>query len=232
MSHGPLIGPPAIVSSTLPRLFSTSRQPALAVAEVPSVVGRLPTITNPLRVTASAVVNPTPPGHGPGRAAGSICANTDASPGVRSFPPGGIWTIVVPVPCSFAELLKLLMSSSPRASNPTLRGTVTIPYGLTSPLAGTVVAIDGGLGANGAMNGVACALAAPAARSAPRQPMTARAARRARVWEIMDLASFVGAAPFAGSDSCSAPDLPSCGNAHRNVTTPRSRRGAENPQRA
>jgi hypothetical protein len=41
-----------------------------------------------------------------------------------------------------------------------------MPYGLTSPLAGTVVAMGEGFGANGAMNGAACALAAPAASSA------------------------------------------------------------------
>ena len=67
MSHGPLIGPPAIVLTTFPELSSASRHPALAVFALPSEVGRLPTITNPLRVTASAVVSPTPPGHGRGR---------------------------------------------------------------------------------------------------------------------------------------------------------------------
>ena len=80
MSHGPLIGPPAIVSTTFPWLLSTSRHPALAVFDTPFEVGRLPTITNPLRVTASAVVSPTPPGHGPGSAFGLIWANSGASP--------------------------------------------------------------------------------------------------------------------------------------------------------
>jgi hypothetical protein len=36
------------------------------------VVGKLPTITQPLRRTTSAVVRPTPPGHGPGKVVGSI----------------------------------------------------------------------------------------------------------------------------------------------------------------
>jgi hypothetical protein len=65
MSHGPLIGPPAIVSITFPRLLSTSRHPGLAVFETPFEVGRLATITNPVCVTASAVVSPTPPGRVP-----------------------------------------------------------------------------------------------------------------------------------------------------------------------
>jgi len=41
MSHGPLIGPPAIVLTTFPELSSTSRHPALAVFALPSEVGRL-----------------------------------------------------------------------------------------------------------------------------------------------------------------------------------------------
>ena len=45
MSHGPLISPPDSVSTTLPSGFRTIRAPAVAVAEVPSVVGRLPTTT-------------------------------------------------------------------------------------------------------------------------------------------------------------------------------------------
>ena len=34
------------------------------------------------------------------------------------------------------------MSMSPRTSEPMLRGTLTIPYGFTSPLAGTVLPIE------------------------------------------------------------------------------------------
>ncbi|MBV8990869.1 MAG: hypothetical protein JO372_20140 [Solirubrobacterales bacterium] len=47
----------------------------------------------------------------------------------------------------------MLTSKSPRCSDPTLRGTVTIPYGFTSPFGGTVVASGEGFGMNGAMNG-------------------------------------------------------------------------------
>src|SRR5215467_9741309 len=48
MSHGPLTSGPVIVSTGLPPLSSTSRQPACADAELPFLVGRLPTITHPL----------------------------------------------------------------------------------------------------------------------------------------------------------------------------------------
>src|ERR1700677_1953969 len=86
----------------------------------------------------SAVVSPTPPGHGPGSVLAFTVANSEV------FPAGLICTIVVPVPCplSFAPslALKLLISSWPAWSLPTLVGTVTIPYGLISPLAGTVEA--------------------------------------------------------------------------------------------
>src|SRR5262249_21244451 len=54
---------------------------------------------------------------------------------------GGTWTIVVPVPWKLLELLKLLTRTSPRTSLPWLRWTTAVPYGLTSPLAGTVDAI-------------------------------------------------------------------------------------------
>ncbi len=93
---------PEKVSTTLPWLFKTSRQPALAVAEDPSVVGRLPTITQPLRSTDKAVVRPMPPGHGLGKFAALIWAKT------LNVPLGAMSTIVVPVPCRFWLLLKLL----------------------------------------------------------------------------------------------------------------------------
>ena len=50
MSQGPLIGPPLMVSITVPLLSMTSKQPARIVAEVPSFVGRLPTITHPVLI--------------------------------------------------------------------------------------------------------------------------------------------------------------------------------------
>src|SRR5215469_18936372 len=55
-----------------------------------------------------------------------------------SFPDGETWTIVVPVPCRFLALLKLLIRTLPLTSEPALWEMSTVPYGLTSPLAGTV----------------------------------------------------------------------------------------------
>src|SRR5580700_10369613 len=81
-------------------------------------------MTHPLLRTARAVVKPRPPGHGPG----------------KRLPSGAICTIVVPVPCRFALLLKLLIRMLPLIRDPVLRGTRAMPYGLTSPLAGTVEA--------------------------------------------------------------------------------------------
>jgi len=61
-----------------------------------------------------------------------MCANL-----VR-WPPGLTSTIVVPVPCRLALLLKLLISTLPRRSLPRLWRISTVPYGLTSPFRGTV----------------------------------------------------------------------------------------------
>src|SRR5215467_16285242 len=97
-----------MVSATCPLLLMTSRQPACAVAPVPSAVGRLPTTTQPPGRMPRAVVRPTPPGHGPGSEEAVICANT-----VCFWLPGETCTIVVPVPCWFAALLKLLTSTLP-----------------------------------------------------------------------------------------------------------------------
>src|SRR5664279_1062748 len=132
MSHGPLIHRLVMVSRTLPAASNTSRQPAFAVAAVPSRVGRLPTITHPDLRTARAVVNPTPPGQRPGSRAASTRANRVA------FPWAVIWTRVLPVPCRLPAALKLLTSTEPPCSLPTVRGTTATPYGLRSPLAGTV----------------------------------------------------------------------------------------------
>src|SRR4029077_3266244 len=48
--------------------------------------------------------------------------------------------MVVPVPCRFALLLKLLTRMFPWTSNPVVVGTIATPYGFTSPLLGTVEA--------------------------------------------------------------------------------------------
>src|SRR5579872_5621959 len=66
-SHGPLMFPPDHVSTGDPTLLRTIRHPASGVPVPASVTGRLPTTTNPLLRTVSAVVSPTPPGHFPGR---------------------------------------------------------------------------------------------------------------------------------------------------------------------
>jgi hypothetical protein len=51
-------------------LSNNGRHPASSFSDIPSLVGRLPTITQPLRSAHSAVVNPTPPGQGPGQRVG------------------------------------------------------------------------------------------------------------------------------------------------------------------
>src|SRR5205807_8267243 len=112
MSQGPLMPLPERVSRTRPRLSRAIRQPADEVAAEPSLVGRLPTTTQPPRRISSAVVRPTPPGHLPGSLAALIWAKTP------SLPFGETWTIVVPVPWRFFELLKLLIRTSPLTSAP------------------------------------------------------------------------------------------------------------------
>src|SRR4029077_21184714 len=108
MSHGPLITPPEKVSTGLPFASSTIRHPAPTVAIVPSVVGRLPTITHPVRNTTNAVVSPTPPGQPPGRVPALISAKV-----VWLCALGAYCTIELPVPCRLPTggepaLLKLL----------------------------------------------------------------------------------------------------------------------------
>ena len=116
-------------------LFSTMRQPAFAVAAMPLLEGVLPTTTQPPGSTSSAVVRPTPPGHDPGSMLRLTLANSDR------WPPGEISTSVLPVPCWFALSLKLLISTSPARRRPVLCRMIAMPYGLTSPLCGTVEAI-------------------------------------------------------------------------------------------
>src|ERR1035438_5313436 len=47
--------------------------------------------------------------------------------------------MVVPVPCRFPELLKLLTRNWPATSLPFVTGTHATPYGFSSPFMGTVV---------------------------------------------------------------------------------------------
>ena len=53
-------------------------------------------------------------------------------------PPGEICTIVLPVPCRLDLALKLLIRTFPACRRPSLCRTTKMPYGLTSPLNGTV----------------------------------------------------------------------------------------------
>ena len=121
MSHGPLIGGPDTVSTTFPIGSRTSRQPACMVADVPSLVGRLPTTTQPLRRATSAVVSPIPPGHGPGSLFGLISANR------VWLPLGDTSTMVLPVPCRLRWLLKLLTNTSPATRRPLVTGATATP---------------------------------------------------------------------------------------------------------
>ena len=98
MSQGPLMPWPVNVSRTCPHRSSTIRQPDPDT--LPPLVGSEPTITQPLRSTVSAVVRPTPPGQP--RRCGLTLANSE------TWPCGVICTMVVPVPCTLALLLKLL----------------------------------------------------------------------------------------------------------------------------
>src|SRR5580658_4395585 len=128
MSQGPLMLLPVNVSRTWPDGSTTIRQPDPET--LPPLVGSEPTITQPLCSATRAVVRPTPPGHPARRRL--ILANTHVLPdGVTS-------TIVVPVPWMLPELLKLLIRMLPRNSSPVLREMTAMPYGLTSPLPGTV----------------------------------------------------------------------------------------------
>ena len=122
-------------------------------------MGSEPTITQPLRSTVRAVVRPTPPGQ-PNRW-GLIWANSE------TWPDGVTSTIVVPVPCTLALSLKLLTRTLPCHRCPVLRGMTATPYGLTSPLPGTVDA-SVVTWCNGPTNaGKPPALAAPATRPVP-----------------------------------------------------------------
>src|SRR3984957_4911738 len=115
MSHGPSMPYPEMVFLTCPHWSRTIRQPGPEIA--PLTVGSEPTTTQPLGSATRAVVRPTPPGH----AASLILANRLA------LPRGETCTMVVPVPWTLAELLKLLTSTSPPCRSPVLPGTTATP---------------------------------------------------------------------------------------------------------
>src|ERR1700675_3633755 len=117
-------------------------EPAVAVARVPSVDGKLPTRTNPLCRTFRAVVSPVGVKLWKKRVSGAF---------------GGTSTIVVPVPWRLppvvvGALLKFDTKTSPGLIVPPLgklAGTKATPYGFPSPLAGTVDRTRTGPGRNG-----------------------------------------------------------------------------------
>src|SRR5260370_36669019 len=133
ISHGPSRSVASFSSLTSrPSGLITNSDPDDGMV-VPFVVGRLPTSTKPFLSTASAVVRPR------------FCPwkKVTGLPSVTSL------TMVVPVPCLFDGALKLDTRTSPGISvveGGTPLGTKAMPYGLRSPLVGTVAATvdDGG----------------------------------------------------------------------------------------
>src|SRR5580704_8466405 len=77
-SQGPSRSAPDSAPTSVPSGRTTNRHPALAVASVPSVVGRLPTMIHPVFSITMAVSSPTPPGQ-PATVLGRE-ANTDTAP--------------------------------------------------------------------------------------------------------------------------------------------------------
>src|ERR1035441_9637936 len=117
MSQGPLMPGPVNVSRTWPHWSSTIRQPDPDT--LPFLVGSEPTITQPLRSTDRAVVRPTPPGQ-PAR---WRLRRGDCD----TWPDGVTWAIGVPVPCTLALSLMLLIRTLPPHRSPGLRGPTAIP---------------------------------------------------------------------------------------------------------
>src|ERR1019366_8864194 len=127
MSQGPLMKFwSAMVCTCWPRLLTTSSEPLPAVAQVPSVEGKLPTITKPSCNTPRAVDKPG--------CEGDEVKKTESGPCL------GTRTMVVPVPCRLWTLLKFETKMSPGLITPPGKpgGTKATPYGLTSPFDGIV----------------------------------------------------------------------------------------------
>ena len=127
MSQGPLIAPPAHVSTSWPVEFSTRRQPAPMPCGVPRSRARSPWWAG-FRRRPTLRGGPTAPwstrsrpGTVPVVEAWVIWANW------VTVPSGISCTMVVPVPCALATSLKLLTSTPPCTRFPVLWGTTTIP---------------------------------------------------------------------------------------------------------
>ncbi len=103
-SQGPLMFVASVrLRTCVPDLSRIISEPACTVALEPSVVGILPTTTNPLLSTPSAVVRPRP--LGPWK-------KTERAPA------GVMLSMVVPVPWRLADALKFETRMSPAASGP------------------------------------------------------------------------------------------------------------------
>src|ERR1700722_4226802 len=63
LPHGSLMSGPDHTAESLPLASNTSRQPSPLVVVVPSLLGVLPTMIQPVFNMVIAVVIPTPPGH-------------------------------------------------------------------------------------------------------------------------------------------------------------------------
>ena len=118
LPQGPLMVGPDQVATWRPLASNTSMQPSPLVAVVPSVLGVLPTITQPLLSMAIAVLRPTPPGQSL-----SFCGTWANS--FVSRVEGRYCTMVVPVPCRFERLLKLSTSTSSFSIAPTETGATS-----------------------------------------------------------------------------------------------------------
>ena len=137
--------------------------------------GGCPRSRSRVRVTASAVVSPTPPGHGPGSAFGSICANTDAR--VRGATAGwdlddrraGALLVGGVVEVADEHVAALQRPDAPWHGHDAVRVHVAVRRHRGRD--------RGAFGMNPSMNGLACAAAAPSANHPHRHTSVGRTAR-------------------------------------------------------
>src|SRR5216683_6772337 len=146
-----------MVETRWPLLSMTRTDPAEALPHDPSGEGKLPTKTKPFCRMLRAVVRPS----------GAFPWKKSAN---GAF--AGTSTMVVPLPCRFELALKLDTSTSPGLIVPPLgklAGTKATPYGLRSPLDGTVDTTRTGPGRKGRSSSCAFSRSGVSAqnRSAP-----------------------------------------------------------------
>ena len=122
---------PAKVLTTLPFGSSTSRQPGPLVPVVPSWLGVLPTMIQPVFSMVNAVDSPMPPGQD-ARWRGMVASVVSLRVlGLKS-------TIVVPRPCRLAALLKFVIRTSFFCTLPADTGATITAYGFWSPFGAMV----------------------------------------------------------------------------------------------